>query len=588
MENNRRFLLAVALSALALFAFQFLFPTPKTPAARPSAAVAPAGQPGAPTTPPSTPGVAAAAAAGAALPAPAASAETVTVAGPRAAYRVAAQGAALVGAEMTGYRNLHLGAARQREGQPPVQLARPGDALLSYRLVVAGDTVPLARVPFTVAPQGADGATGAVPAGAARVLRLDGQVPTRAGVVPVSLTYDVRPDSFALRVRGAVQAAGPAFLLVDLPPTIAPTERDTADHLNHLSFAWKPAAGSAKGEAFGGLDPGERRLVADSLSWAVAKSKYFLVGVLAPQGGRPFSELSLEGGVRTGKAATRARGTLVVPVANGGFGLDVYAGPQEWRRLVAQGRHFEDSNPYGGWLQGIVQPFATIAIRGVLWMHDTLRLSYGWVLVALGVLVRLVLWPLQQNMMRNQLKMQRIQPEMTLVQQRYKNDPQRMQQEMMAVYAAHGVSPFATITGCLPMLLPMPIFFALFFVFQNTIEFRGVPFLWMADISLKDPFYVLPVLVAATQFLISWIGMRGQPPNPQTQMLTYFMPAMFLVFFVNVAAGLNLYYLTQNLVMIPQQWLLARERVKAGGTPTAPVVQGTPTRPAKPAKERLA
>jgi YidC/Oxa1 family membrane protein insertase len=276
----------------------------------------------------------------------------------------------------------------------------------------------------------------------------------------------------------------------------------------------------------------------------------------------------------------------VVPVANGAVGFDVYAGPQEWRRLAAQGRAFEESNPYGGWLQGIVQPFATMAIRAILWMHDTLRLGYGWVLVGLGVLVRLVLWPLQQNMMRNQLKMQRVQPEIQLVQQRYKTDPQRMQQEVMKVYAEHGMSPLAPLTGCLPMLLPMPIFFALFFVFQNTIEFRGVPFLWMSDISLKDPFYALPVLVAATQFLISWIGMRGQPPNPQTQTITYLMPAMFLVFFVNVAAGLNLYYLTQNLVMIPQQWLLARERLKAGVTPPPPPIQGTPSRPAKNPKLR--
>ena len=150
------------------------------------------------------------------------------------------------------------------------------------------------------------------------------------------------------------------------------------------------------------------------------------------------------------------------------------------------------------------------------------------------------------------------------------------------------MSPFSAVSGCLPVLIPMPILITLFFVFQNTIEFRGVGFLWMNDISLKDPYYVLPVLVAGTSFLLSWIGMRGTPPNPQTQMITYMMPAMFLIFFVNVAAGLNLYYLTQNLVMIPQQWLLARERLKAGGTPPPPPVEGTPVRSAKNPKLRPA
>jgi YidC/Oxa1 family membrane protein insertase len=416
MENNRRFLLALALSALALFAFQFLFPTPpaKPVAARPvpAAAAGPASV-GAPAA--ASAAVAAAAndagAAPAASPA-AAAVETVTVTGARAAYRVSAQGAALVGAEMRGYRHLDA----DDRGQP-VQLARPGEALLTYRVVVPGDTIPLARVPFSVTRTGAGGA---------EVVRMDGVAQGRvaqngvAPSVPVSITYAFAPDSYTVRVRGSVQAAGPAFLLVDLPQTLAATERDTADHFNQLSFAWKPKESGAKGETFGGLDAGERVLAPGPLTWAVTKSKYFLVGALTPAGGQPFSELAIEGGPRTSKVATRARGTLVVPVANGAVGFDVYAGPQEWRRLAAQGRAFEESNPYGGWLQGIVQPFATMAIRAILWMHDTLRLGYGWVLVGLGVLVRLVLWPLQQNMMRNQLKMQRVQPEIQLVQQRYK------------------------------------------------------------------------------------------------------------------------------------------------------------------------
>ncbi|HEY0778487.1 MAG TPA: YidC/Oxa1 family insertase periplasmic-domain containing protein, partial [Gemmatirosa sp.] len=503
------------------------------------------------------------------------------------------QGAALVGAEMRRFPNLRevpkLRGAQKGDAapseQPPVQFARPGDALLAYRLVVAGDTVPLARTVFRRAPSPV-AATGTAGPGAA---------------LPVSITYSFVPDSYTVRVRADAQTAtGPAYLLVDLPQTFAVSERDTLDHYAHLAYTWKASRGSAKSQAFAKLDPGERNLVPGPLDWAVAKSKYFLLGVLAPRGtgdnavAQPFSELSLVGGARTTKVAERAQATLVVPmaapgtIAGGGTSaqFDVYAGPQEWRRLVAQGRAFEESNPYGGWLQGVVQPFATLAIRAILWMHDALKLSYGWVLVVLGVLIRLVLWPLQQNMMRNQIRMQRVQPEIQLVQTKYKNDPQKLQQEMMKVYAAHGMSPLAPVTGCLPMLIPLPIFFALFFVFQNTIEFRGVPFLWLGDISLKDPFYALPVLVAATQFLISWVGMRGLPPNPQTQMMGYVAPAMFLFFFLNVASGLNLYYLVQNLVMLPQQWLLAKERAKAGiggaGGGTAavakPVVQGTPVR----------
>jgi YidC/Oxa1 family membrane protein insertase len=173
------------------------------------------------------------------------------------------------------------------------------------------------------------------------------------------------------------------------------------------------------------------------------------------------------------------------------------------------------------------------------------------------------MWPLNQKMLRTSLVMQRISPELQEIQKKFGNDPTKMQAEMMRVYKQHNVSPFSTVSGCLPMLLPMPVFFALFFVFQNTIEFRGVPFLWLPDISLKDPFYILPLLVAATQMLTSFISLKASPPNPQAKVMAYMLPAVFLVFFLNVASGLNLYYAVQNLVGIPQQWLLARERTKA-------------------------
>ena len=147
--------------------------------------------------------------------------------------------------------------------------------------------------------------------------------------------------------------------------------------------------------------------------------------------------------------------------------------------------------------------------------------------------------------------------------------------------------------GCLPMLLPLPIFVTLLFVFQNTIEFRGVPFLWMHDISVKDPYYVLPVFMGALAFLLSWIGMRNTPPNPQSRMMAYMFPAMMMVLLAQVAAGLNLYYAVQNLAAIPQQWLLARERQRQqirkevqqerGQKPKLPASKSaTPTPPRKP------
>jgi YidC/Oxa1 family membrane protein insertase len=146
---------------------------------------------------------------------------------------------------------------------------------------------------------------------------------------------------------------------------------------------------------------------------------------------------------------------------------------------------------------------------------------------------------------------------------KYNHDPEKLRTEMMKVYQEHGMSPFSALSGCLPMLIPMPVLFALFFVFQNTIEFRGVEFLWMADISQKDPFYILPVLMAVSMYLLSWIGMRNAPPNPQAKIMLYVLPLMMLFFLFNFAAGLNLYYAAQNIAALPQQWLIANERAKA-------------------------
>jgi len=210
----------------------------------------------------------------------------------------------------------------------------------------------------------------------------------------------------------------------------------------------------------------------------------------------------------------------------------------------------------------VVHPIASEVLRGLLWLHNRLNLGDGWVLISLGILVRHALWPLNQSAMRSSLKRQEVQPKLQAAQKKYK-DPLQQREAIMKVYKEAGVSPFAGLTGCLPALLPMPILFALFFVFQNTIEFRGVPFMWLHDISVKDPYYILPLLMGASMFVLSWIGMRNAPPNPQAKMMMYMFPVMMTVVLLNMASGLNLYYTAQNIAALPQQWLLARERAKA-------------------------
>jgi YidC/Oxa1 family membrane protein insertase len=303
------------------------------------------------------------------------------------------------------------------------------------------------------------------------------------------------------------------------------------------------------------------------MTWVAARNKYFLVALVAPSTASDFLALRMQGGARVEKLAPIAAATAVQSIRDGRFGFDLYAGPQSWMQLRAVGHELENVNPYGGWIPG-VQPFAAICLRVLLWIRQTFKVSYGWVLIIFGVTVRLLLWPLNQSAMRSSLKMQRLQPELAEVQKRYQKDPEKQREALVKLYQQHGMSPFSPIMGCLPMLLPMPVLFALFFVFQNTIEFRGVSFLWLPDLSLRDPFYIMPLFMGVSMFVLSWIGMRAAPPNPQTKMMSYMMPAVMTMVLLNFASGLNLYYAVQNVAALPQQWLLTRERMKAA--PPAP------------------
>jgi YidC/Oxa1 family membrane protein insertase len=433
-------------------------------------------------------------------------------------------------------------------------LAAPGSPLLGYKLVAVNDTIDLSQVPFALT-QGAN-------ARGDRELTYN----ATAGSVAISIAYTISSDtsaSYIVNVRGTVKGTpSQAYILIELPTTLRSGEADTvADHRS-LAYSFKPERDNARSVLFGKLDPGEHTLEPGPLSWVAVKDKYFVLGILAPATGTLFSEVSLTGGPRTSKIATTAAASVVEAVKANNFGFEIYAGPQESQRLALMGRDFDHVNPYGWrFLQGVVHPIASKVIQAVRWMHSRLNLSYGWVLVILGVLVRLALWPLNQSTMRSSLRMQELQPKLSAAQKKYK-DPVQQREAIMKVYQEAGVSPFAGLTGCLPALLPMPILFALFFVFQNTIEFRGVPFLWLHDISVRDPLYILPLLMGVSMYVLSWIGMRNAPPNPQAKMMGYMFPVMMTVVLLNMASGLNLYYTAQNIAALPQQWFLARERAK--------------------------
>ena len=484
---------------------------------------------------------------------PAVPAETLTVETPLARTAYGSIGAAPLYVQVDSYPALNAatGGVRIKHGT---------QALLRYRVISATDTIRLDALNFS-AQRGT--ATNGDP-----TVTFTGTTTSTSGPVTATISYTMSRDTYvsttAVRLTGVPESA---FLLVDLPRGFDSQEADSTGDLRALSYAVKPVNKSAKGTLFTKLDEGETKLESGPLTWAVAKDKYFLVGLLTPEkGGTPFSEVNMVGGPREKKQARLGQATVVMPLKAGAATFELFAGPQSWERLRKMGREFETANPYGGFMQPVVQPFSTIVMRILLWMKKVLGLNYGWVLVIFGVTIRIVLWPLNASAMRASLRMQRLQPELTAVQAKYKSDPQKQQAEIMRIYKDHGMSPLSPLSGCVPALIPMPVLMSLFFVFQNTIEFRGVSFLWLHDISLHDPLYILPLLMGISMYVLSWIGLRNMPDNPQAKMMSWMMPLMFTFFLLQSAAGLSLYYTVQQIAALPQQWLIANERAKAKAT----------------------
>jgi YidC/Oxa1 family membrane protein insertase len=482
---------------------------------------------------------------------------TVWVSSPLYRLGFSTHGARVVSAELLQYQSFAPG-----DSGKPVQLVPPGDAFLRHRLVLAsGDTVSLDDWDFQPSPDvpGVVVYAGQGP----KPLRFDAE----RGGSHVTLEYRFVPDEYRFDVHGSVTGLGSAgaTLLINLADGLRSAEKDSLDDYRHYAVVTK--ASKTERTDFSSIKPGERAVFNGPFEWVGVKSKYFFVAALALEEGQPtFAGAIAIGRPRSGKAASRATVLITLPVQGGTFRYQVFTGPLDSRHLARMGHDLDDANPYGGIFRPIIQPVSQIVLTVLLWMHERLHLAYGWVLILFGIVVRLVLWPLNQKAMESGIRMQAVAPLIKETQDKYKNDPERLQREMLRIYKEHKVNPFG---GCLPMLLPMPVLLALFFVFANTIAFRGVPFLWLPDLARADPYKIIPIILGLSMFALSKVGQIGVPPNPQTKMMVYFMPIFMTVLFLNFASGLNLYYAAQNIFSIPQQYMIAKRRLRE-----APVTGG--------------
>ncbi|NNM05772.1 MAG: membrane protein insertase YidC [Gemmatimonadetes bacterium] len=570
MKTEIRFLLAVVLMIGVLVITNLMFP-PVPPEERPgyvppdSAQVlegAPeAGTPGDPSVPPDLPSEGLevqdplAGVLGQGEPeVPGASEEagaTVTVEGPLVDFTFSTVGARLVSARLPGFPSFTT--------DGPVQLIHPHGAALGTTVLTQSDTADLSGLNFLVEP--ADGLR-LTEGGGPRDLSFVYQHTTEPFRYEVIYTF--RPDGYVIEVTNRLTGLDVDWVLTELGHGIPFNEQKDRDEVRAAAYVINHQQQGIRSVLLSRVDTLD--IEEGPLLWTAFKSKYFLLALLA---GEDEAEEAYLGGAVVRPTMAENQASVAVSQAvtrDGSVRYRLYLGPQEFSRLEALGSDMQNANPYGWkFMRPIVRPFAGIIIKILGFLHDKLNIGYGWVLILFGVMMRIVLFPLNQKGMKAQMRNMAAQPLMQEIQTKYKDNPEKLQKEMMKLYKEHGFNPLA---GCLPMLLPWPVLIALFFVFQNTIELRGVSFLWLPDLSAPDPYFILPVFLGISMFLLQWVSMRSMPQqNPQMKMMMYLMPIMMVVIFFQLASGLNLYYATANIATLPQQIYIANERKKASAGP---------------------
>ncbi len=392
---------------------------------------------------------------------------------------------------------------------------------------------------------------------------------------PQTLTFEYAEDDLAVRkeLRGLSDG------LVEVNVSVRRNGREVEKRL-----VWGPGLGSPSEEekSVRGYQPPaavslsgrrvtrdavkslrKKRTELDGVTWLGIESNYFAALLLSPHPESGEAWAVQEGGSDDWSAV------VGLDLGRGTGPVEVFVGAKDYFRLRSLGHGLKEVVPVGEWIGPIVVP-----LLGLLrWVHKSVG-NYGWSIVLLTVVINLAMAPFRHFSIVNGLKMARMAPEMKVIQERYRKIPmldprrQQMQKEMGELYQKHGMSMGSQMAvGCLPLLLTMPFLFAFYRVLQVSVELRGAPFLWIPDLSSKDPLFLTPILMGASMILMQKLTPSSMDPTQQRMMMI--MPIVFVVMFFAAPAGLNLYWLAANVCSIFQQLVTMRLAKGAGLAPAA-------------------
>jgi YidC/Oxa1 family membrane protein insertase len=280
--------------------------------------------------------------------------------------------------------------------------------------------------------------------------------------------------------------------------------------------------------------------------WTAFERKYFMAAAVPLEGGENFrvakNGQTIENSIATGYK-------VLGPEKATNFNYLLYYGPRDLQILERVDHQLEKAIDFG-FFGIIARP-----LLSVLKFFYQYVGNYGVAIILLTVIIKLLFWPLTRKSYQSMKSMQTLQPEMQKIREKYKNDKERMNREIMELYKSKRVNPMG---GCLPMFVQIPVFFALYKVLLGTIEIRHAPFIfWIQDLAAKDPYYITPVIMGVTMFLQQKMSPSTMDPNQAK--IFMFMPIIFTFMFLNFPSGLVLYWLVNNLLTILQQWFINRE-----------------------------
>ena len=282
--------------------------------------------------------------------------------------------------------------------------------------------------------------------------------------------------------------------------------------------------------------------------WVAILQHYFVSAWAPPQNQQNLYYATTDSQNRNVAAFAGPVSTLA-PEGETRLGATLYVGPKVQDYLEAVAPNLRLTVDFG-WLWFIANP--------LFWLLDQIHSligNWGWSIVFLTIVVKLALWPLSAKAYKSMARMRKLGPEMQRLKEQYGDDRQKMSQEMMKFYQKEKINPLG---GCLPILVQMPVFIALYWMLLESVELRHAPFMfWIQDLSVKDPFFILPILMGASMFVQQLLN--PTPPDPMQAKIMRMLPIVFTFFFLWFPAGLVIYWVVNNIISIAQQYVITRK-----------------------------